>query len=182
MRALPRFAFPVAIAFLALIATPVAAQQSSTSGAPATPAASAAAPADERAAVLAVVRALFDAMRAGDSAGVRAVFHPDVRLTTSRMRAGQPVLEVDSLEPFVRGVGTPHTDVWDERTHDEVVLVDGTFAVAWTPYAFYAGTKFSHCGVNAFQLARTSTGWLVVALGDTRRRTGCERTIEATAR
>ena len=178
MRALPRLAL---VALLALTGACAGARQPSTPATPARAAMPTTSP-DDRAAVLAVVRALFDAMRAGDSAAVRAVFHPDVRLTTSLVRAGQPVVEVDSLAQFLRAVGTPHAEVWDERTHDEVVLVDGPLAVAWTPYAFYAGTKFSHCGVDAFQLARTAAGWRIIALGDTRRRTGCERTIEATAR
>ena len=138
--------------------------QATTPAAPAT---------DERAAVLAVIKALFDGMRAGDSAAVRKVFHPRVQLTTSLVRNGAPVLEVDSLATFLRAVGTPHDVVWDERTHDEEVRVDGTLAQAWTPYEFWAGPKFSHCGVDAFTLAKTAEGWRIIALGDTRRRTGC---------
>jgi hypothetical protein len=124
-------------------------------------------------AVLAVVNRLFDAMRAGDSAAVRAVFHPQVQLATAGMRQGAPVFGIDSLETFVRAVGTPHPDVWDERLYDTIVHIDGPLAVVWTGYDFYAGTRFSHCGVDAFQLARTAEGWKIVALTDTRRREGC---------
>ena len=154
-------------AALACIVTPALAHAQ----APAAPAALGAA--DERAAVLAVVKALFDGMRAGDSAAVRAVFHPQVQLTTALVRNGAPVLEVGSLDTFLRAVGTPHDAVWDERTYDEEVRVDGTLAQAWTPYDFFAGDKFSHCGVDAFTLAKTSAGWRIIALGDTRGRTGC---------
>ena len=151
---------------LACIATPALAHAQA--------AAPAAAPAiDERPAVLAVVKALFDGMRAGDSAAVRRVFHPQVQLTTALVRNGAPVLQVDSLAMFLRAVGTPHDVVWDERTYDEIVHVDGTLAQAWTPYDFFAGEKFSHCGVDAFTLAKTAEGWRIIALGDTRRRTGC---------
>jgi hypothetical protein len=122
---------------------------------------------------MAVVRGLFDAMRAGDSARVRASFHPGALLATTLVRDGVAEVRLDSLDKFVRAVGTPHAEVWDERLRDEVVHVDGPLAVAWTPYAFYAGTKFSHCGVNAFQLARTADGWRIIALTDTRQRTGC---------
>lgn len=119
------------------------------------------------------MKALFDGMRAGDSAAVRAVFHPRVQLTTALVRNGAPVLEVDSLAKFLRAVGTPHPVVWDERTYDEEVRIDGTLAQAWTPYDFFAGDKFSHCGVDAFTLAKTADGWRIIALGDMRRRTGC---------
>ena len=130
-------------------------------------------PASDRAAVLAVVRGLFDAMRAGDSAKVRAAFHPDAQLATAGGRAGAPGVTFDSLGKFVRAVGTPHPDVWDERLRNEVVHLDGPLAVVWTEYSFYAGSRFSHCGVDAFQLARMRAGWKIIALTDTRRRTGC---------
>jgi hypothetical protein len=90
---------------------------------------------EERAAVLGVVKALFDGMRKGDSAAVRAVFHPDVQLTTMLVRQGTPVVEVDSLVTFLRAVGKPHDVVWDERTYDEEVRIDGTLAQVWAPYA-----------------------------------------------
>jgi hypothetical protein len=158
------------LAIASLVVAPALGAQA-TPATPATPAASA--PVDERPAVLAVVKALFDGMRKGDSAAVRAVFHPDVQLTTMLVRQGTPIVEVDSLVTFLRAVGTPHDVTWDERTYDEIVHVDGTLAQAWTPYDFFAGEKFSHCGVDAFTLAKTPAGWRIVALADTRRRTGC---------
>jgi hypothetical protein len=127
----------------------------------------------DSAAVLAVVRGLFDAMRAGDSARVRASFDPAAALGTTRERDGRPVFERDSVGAFVRAVGTPHADVWDERLYRPEVRVDGPLATVWTEYAFYAGPRFSHCGVDAIQLARTAAGWRIVSLVDTRRRTGC---------
>ncbi|MDF1501615.1 nuclear transport factor 2 family protein [Roseisolibacter sp. H3M3-2] len=150
------------LALLAVAAAPLAAQ------------APAAASADDRAAVLGVVKQLFDAMRAGDSAAVRAVFHPRAQLGSALIgRDGAPQVRLDSLANFIKAVGTPHAEVWDERTDNETVHVDGPLAVAWTPYAFYAGKTFSHCGVNSFQLARTAEGWRIVSLVDTRQRTGC---------
>lgn len=117
-----------------------------------------------------VVTRLFDAMRAGDSAAVRAVFHPRAFLATALVRANGPELRVDSLESFVRGVGTPHPEVWDERLSNVHVRVDGPLAAVWTDYDFYTGPRFSHCGVDAFQLARGAGGWQIIALTDTRRR------------
>ena len=63
--------------------------------------------------------------------------------------------------------------MWDERLRGTTVHVDGPLAAVWTGYAFYAGTRFSHCGVDAFQLARTADGWRIVSIADTRQRTGC---------
>jgi len=127
----------------------------------------------ERPAVLATIHQLFDGMRNGDSAAVRAAFHPSAYLATALQSPTGPVLRVDTLEAFVQAVGSPHADRWDERLANEEVRIDGPLATVWTEYSFFAGTKFSHCGVDAFQLARTGEGWRIIALTDTRRREGC---------
>jgi hypothetical protein len=58
--------------------------------------------------------------------------------------------------------------------------VDGPLAMVWTGYAFYAGPRFSHCGVDAIMLGRTTAGWRILSLADTRQRTGCpEQRAEA---
>jgi len=131
---------------------------------------------DERAAVLRVVHRLFDGMRAGDSAMVRSTFHPNAQLATAIVRQGNAIVEIDTMDSFIRAVGTPHDDVWDERLSNTSVQVDGTLASVWTDYSFYLGSKFSHCGVDAFQLAKSGGEWRIVALADTRRRQGCAET------
>lgn len=120
--------------------------------------------------VRAVIDRLFNGMRAADSAAVRATFHPEARLQTTAVRDGQPVLRTDSLAKFLRAVGTPRTSVWDERIANVEIRADGELASAWMDYAFYVGDRFSHCGVNAFQFARTPAGWQIIQIADTRRR------------
>ncbi|MCU0353644.1 MAG: nuclear transport factor 2 family protein [Cytophagales bacterium] len=121
--------------------------------------------------VKAVIQQLFDGMRRGDSAAVRAVFYPGSRLqTTTADKTGKPVLSTGSIDAFVKAVGTPHPDVWDERLTGIEIRVDDNLATAWTPYEFYAGSKFSHRGVNAFQLFRSEAGWKIIAITDTRRK------------
>ncbi|HJR53044.1 MAG TPA: nuclear transport factor 2 family protein [Gemmatimonadota bacterium] len=140
----------------------------------ATPSA-AAAQEDEEAAVMAVVEAMFDAMRAGDSAAMRAVLDPSVTGASVFVREGVPTLTREaSMDGFVQAVGTPHEEIWDERIWDAEVRVDRNLATAWMKYAFYAGEQFSHCGVDAFQLFKGEDGWKVFHIADTRRREGCE--------
>lgn len=127
----------------------------------------------EAAAVRATIDRLFDGMRAGDSTVVRAAFHPEARLMTIGTREGKPVMGTVSIDAFVRAVGTPHDDVWDERISNVEIRVDGNLATAWMDYSFYTGDKFSHCGVNAFQLFRGPEGWKVFHIADTRRREAC---------
>lgn len=129
---------------------------------------------DDRQAVLAVVKQLFDGMRARDGSAVRALFHPSAQLFSSSIRDGQPVISVIPIETFVNAIGRPSPDLNDERTRNQIVHVDGAFASVWAEYAFYRGSTFSHCGVDAFHLAKDAGGWKIVSLADTRRTDKCE--------
>lgn len=120
-------------------------------------------------AVRATLDALFDGMRAGDSAAVRAVFHPEARLYTALGASDSLSVDRTPIEEFARAVGQPRDRPWDERIWDVEVRTDGPLAHAWVPYAFYVGEAFSHCGVNAVQLVRTADGWRILQLTDTRR-------------
>ncbi|MGQ0640452.1 MAG: nuclear transport factor 2 family protein [Gemmatimonadaceae bacterium] len=125
--------------------------------------------------VMKTVRQLFDGMRKGDSAMVRAAFHPDAVLQTTAVRNGQTVVGKVAIDQFVRTIGTPRPEALDERIWNEKVFIDGPLAVVWTDYALFIGARFSHCGVDAFQLAKMADGWKIIALADTRRTEGCQQ-------
>ena len=48
-----------------------------------------------------------------------------------------------------------------ERIWDPDVRVHGSIATVWAPYDFWTDGKFSHCGVDAFDLIKTSDGWKI---------------------
>lgn len=122
----------------------------------------------------AVVRQLFDAMRAHDTATVRNVFHPDARLMSVGLdREGNQSIRTTPIDGFVSAVGGA-TAFLDERISGVEVRQDDGLATVWASYAFYADSTFSHCGVDAFQLARTADGWKIIHVADTRRREPCE--------
>lgn len=123
--------------------------------------------------VMAVINELFDAMRASDTAKMRAVFDPQVKFTSVTMMRDSTRIQSEQLDAFLRSVGAPRTDTLDERLRSPVVHVDGDLATVWTEYDFFIGKRFSHCGVDTFQLVRRKEGWRIIALADTRRRTGC---------
>lgn len=120
------------------------------------------------------VETLFDGMRAGDSSMVASAFSRDaVMQTIAKNQAGEVMKRQGSLSQFLTSVGTPHDQVWDERIGGYEIKVDGDLASAWTPYQFYIGDKFSHCGVNSFNLAKMDGEWKIIYIVDTRRRTNC---------
>jgi hypothetical protein len=126
-------------------------------------------PAPTEQAIRATIDALFDGMQAGDSTAVRAVFHDEARLYTAVGPSDTAGVSETPVDTFVESVGQPHERVWDERTWDVEVRVDGPLASAWVPYVFYLGDERSHCGVNAVQLVRGPNGWRILQLTDTRR-------------
>ena len=128
--------------------------------------------------VLKVVNRLFDGMRTGDSAMVRSVFHPQVRMISAgKGRDGKLHINVEaSPDDFVRAVGTPHKAAWNEKISNEKVSIDGPIASVWADYTFHAGETFSHCGIDHFLLAADDTGtWKIIELADTRRTEGCQQ-------
>lgn len=120
-------------------------------------------------AVRATLDALFEGMRAGDSAAVRAVFHDEARLHTAGGSGDAAGLQETSVEAFAGAVGQSREEVWDERIWDVTIRVDGALASAWVPYVFYRGDDLSHCGVNAVQFVRQGESWRILQLTDTRR-------------
>ena len=124
---------------------------------------------DPEAAVRATVSQLFDGMRSKDTVAVRAAFHPAARLMTSVMQDGEPNVVETEIDRFIEALASSAVH-WDERVEDGYdVRVDDGLATAWVPYAFYADDTFSHCGVNAMMFARTSRGWEIIQIMDTRR-------------
>lgn len=127
---------------------------------------------DERE-VLAVVQQLFDAMRARDTAKMRAVLHPQARMMSPGTRNGAFVVTVESPDGWLAQIARSTGGAPDERISGAEVKVDGALASVWAGYSFYIGERFSHCGVDAFHLVRMPEGWRIIDLADTRRREGC---------
>jgi len=123
----------------------------------------------EPAEVRATIDALFDGMRAGDSAAVRSLFASGARIRSLDVDAADAGVETRTADAFAGAVGQPRDAVWDERIWDVAIHVDGPVASAWMPYAFYLGDERSHCGTNAFHLVRSDDGWRIQHITYTRR-------------
>jgi hypothetical protein len=121
-----------------------------------------------------VVQRLFDGMRAADSTMLRPLFHPSARLQSVGVnREGVAMVRLDSIDGFIRAVGTAGHPQFDERISNLVVQVDGNLAQVWMNYTFYLADQKMHCGVNAAQLFKGAGGWQFIQLADTRRRADC---------
>lgn len=129
---------------------------------------------DERA-VAEVIERLFKGMKLADSAMVHSAFASEVTMgTVYKDKAGDVKLRTESsIADFLKAVGTPHKEVWNEEIWNLQIRLDGDFAQGWCDYAFYVDKNFSHCGIDAFEMYRTKEGWKIFHLADTRRKTNC---------
>ena len=128
---------------------------------------------DERA-VIAAVNRLFEAMRTRDTAAIRTLSHPDLRLYVPGVQNDTATLRVSTLDQFIRSIAAS-TQQLNERAYDPEVRIDGNLAAVWTYYDFHRDQQFSHCGIDAFHFARTRDGWTMIALAYTTRRTDCRQ-------
>jgi hypothetical protein len=129
--------------------------------------------------VQAVVDALFDGMRAADSAAVQELFHPEMgKIASSGTRDGVAGVDYGAIDGFLAAVGGAEPGAFDERIGPADIRVDDNLATVFTPYAFYYNGNLSHCGVNVFLIARVGDDWRIVGLADTRRRQGCEEWLK----
>jgi hypothetical protein len=118
---------------------------------------------------LAVAQRLFADMTMHNAADAQTLFTPEAMLF--------------SVRPDGTSAATPHgkfvermgasKDTWLERIWNPKVLEHGEIAIVWAEYDFHRNGKFSHCGVDSFHMLKTSAGWKIDALSDTRETTGC---------
>lgn len=124
----------------------------------------------EKPAIKQVIQNMFLAMQTGDTALFRSCFAPSVIFQTIVTKDHQTKVKTEDFEAFLTSLTKYPQGALDERIKFKSVQEDGTLAIAWTPYQFYYQGKFSHQGVNSFQLVKLGDTWKIQYLIDTRRK------------
>lgn len=117
----------------------------------------------------------FDAFHKQDSIAIKELVSKDLKLQSiGNSKEGFTQLRNEEFSAFLKSiVSIPKDQKFEEKLLDFKIRVDGDMANAWTPYEFWFNGKFSHCGVNSFQLVKLEGVWKIIYLIDTRRREGC---------
>ena len=140
------------------------------------PAASAAPP-DVRARnerdVLATIDTFLIGLRTQDTALMARQVDTLARFTL--LRPGPNGTRVMLLRPaqFMTAVTRPNQPALDEPIRNPIVHIDADLASVWAEYQVRIDGKVSHCGFDAFHLARLGGRWKILNVSDTFRRAGC---------
>lgn len=163
---------PVTVLLLSMAAlaceTPESEAVPPTVQAPAATLADAWAPTEtQRDAVVGTLQLLFDALETGDAELLRSIMDPSVVMHSSETRDGVTTFSSATVDGLADRITNSEVTLI-ERMWDPIVSVNGPLATIWTPYDFYSGEDFSHCGVDSANLMHTEAGWRIVALSWTR--------------
>ncbi|WP_339756385.1 nuclear transport factor 2 family protein [uncultured Winogradskyella sp.] len=126
--------------------------------------------------VKAKVIEFFDAFHKQDTTALKTIVKGDIKMQSiSVNKEGKTVLQEESYKNFIKSIASiPKDKTFEEKLLSFDIKVDGNMANAWTRYEFWFNGKFSHCGVNSFQLIKEDGEWKIIYLVDTRRREGCK--------
>ena len=117
----------------------------------------------DRAAVIDVIDAFFEAMTARDVERMRTLMTSDgILYGYSESADGVQVIRpthADYLNNLATGEGIPVERYWDPE-----IMLYGRLATVWTPYDFHNNGQFSHCGVNNFSMLNTDNGWVITGV------------------
>jgi hypothetical protein len=126
---------------------------------------------DENQAVLDAVDKLWAAMKARSADQIKDAFMPEGQLVSvDKAKDGNGLSKVDLLtgEQFAKIIsGVKVQGDLVETMIDPEVKVTGDLALVTGRYTFYVGDKFSHCGIDTFNLVRTDKGWRIANVAST---------------
>jgi hypothetical protein len=126
----------------------------------------------DKAAVIATVQRLFDALEARDSVAGIATFHSSA---TVLVVAGSPsIVRQTTPAALIGTIARDTTGTFKERLFDTEVRIDGDLAQLWAYFTVHIGKVFNRCGTDAMTLVREAGVWKITHASFTRRTAGCK--------
>ena len=132
-----------------------------------------AAPHSEEQSVIAAVEQFFKAIETRDADMARDILLPEGVVFSVREEGKEKIIRATTHEQIINSFASS-TEKMLERMWDPKVLIHKEIAVVWTKYDFHREGKFSHCGVDAFNLIKTPKGWKISGIFYTVEKEGCE--------
>ena len=123
--------------------------------------------------ILAVVDSFFAAMARKDRTALNDLVIADGLATAVRLKDGERTRMMNwHWNAYFEGaLSAPGT--MQERLFDPEVRIERDLATVWARYELLVDGKFSHCGVDQFEMVRWDGHWRVYNLTWTNQKTGC---------
>ena len=116
---------------------------------------------------LAVVNKMFEMMAAHKPAEIVALHTAEAQLVAiMKNKEGKTVIRTIKAEDFSKNFAEKKAELLEDM-YAPKVEVFGDFAQISGRYVFFVNGKVLHCGVNAFHLVRTDTGWKIAGASST---------------
>jgi hypothetical protein len=119
----------------------------------------------DREEILALMDAAFEAIGASDADGLRAIQLAEGMTISFRQdpdgAAGELLMRMTTNEELVAATANTGDEYVERWTARPTVLIRGPIAVVWGEYEFWINDDFSHCGVDAVDLAKVDGSWKI---------------------
>ena len=118
-----------------------------------------------------VINSFFHSFHKQDTVRMKKFLNDKVILQSiGTNQTNQVELKNSDFTDFLKSIASiPKTMKFEEKLLSYDIKVDGNMANVWTQYEFYVNDKFSHKGVNSFELIKKDEKWKIFYLVDTRR-------------
>jgi len=112
-------------------------------------------------------------MAAHNPAEIVALHTADAQLiAVMKNKEGKSISRNIPAEAFSKNFAEKRAEL-KEDMYAPKVEIHGDLALVWGRYVFFVNDKISHCGVNAFHLIRTDTGWKIAGASSSMEPQGC---------
>ena len=128
----------------------------------------------DKAAVVATVLRLLDALETRDSVAGMATFHPSATILV--VAGTPPTVTQTTPAALVGSIARSTAGTFKERIFDTEVRIDGDVAQLWAYFTVHIGNVFNRCGTDAMTLVRVDGAWKISHAAFTRRTLGCRHT------
>ena len=113
--------------------------------------------------IIETVQQFFNALESRDTTLARNVLLYDGQFFSVRESNSNINIKKTTHSNFIKKLNSSNEPI-RETMHDPVVLIHKQVAIVWTKYEFYKNEEFSHTGVDAFSLLKTSDGWRIAGI------------------
>jgi hypothetical protein len=127
----------------------------------------------EDATVLAAITNFMTGLRTRDTALIAAQIDSTTRFTLIRPGPNGSRLLVLRGADFLRAATRTDQPPLDEPIRNAKVSIDGDLASVWAEYQVRRDGAVTHCGYDAFHLARLGGKWKIINVSDSFKPTGC---------